>query len=174
MASGNRSKSYTAHQIGAFIALLVLVIWGLAVLWVHMVTPAGADVFEMTYLGTLTLMFLILLPLYWKRVRWAYIGGILMVVAMYAGAAKVALDQDLVFSWSLYNMVTILIYAIALACVYFSVRSYRELASFGTKKTILGIGSIVVATAIVAAVLWSNRGLVQRTMWQFTLDRIGN
>ena len=50
--SGNRPKTYTVHQIGALIALLGLAIWGLAVLWIHMVAPASADTFAMTYLGT--------------------------------------------------------------------------------------------------------------------------
>ena len=48
-------------------------------------------------------MFLILLSLYWKRVRWAYIDGILMLLAMFAGAAKPAWDHN-ILSLSLYNL----------------------------------------------------------------------
>jgi CubicO group peptidase (beta-lactamase class C family) len=58
--------------------------------------------------------------------------------------------------------------------VYFGVRSYRELASIGTVKTLIGVGSVVLAAAIVATVLWSNRDLVRRAMWQLTLNRVAD
>ena len=174
MAPDNRSKSRTAHQIGAFVTLLLLVIWSLAVFWVHMVSPAGAAMFELIYLGTLTVMFLILLPLYWKHIRWAYIGGVLVVIAMFVGIGIENLYRDFVLSWSLFNVGTVLAYVVALACAYFSIRSYRELAPVETKKTLFGVGGIVLVAAIVAVVLWVNQGLVQRTMWQWTLNRMDN
>jgi CubicO group peptidase (beta-lactamase class C family) len=162
----------TIHEVGALATLLMLAIWGLLVLRVHLVTPAGADVFEMAYVGTLTAMFLILLPLCWKRVRWAHMGSILMVLAMFVGAAKAILENSLLVSWSLYNLVTILAYATALGCAYFSVRSIMEIPSIGRVRTILDACGVILATAVIAAVVWSNRGLIHRTMWRLTLDRI--
>jgi hypothetical protein len=37
----------SVHQLGALTTLLLLALWGLAVLWLHLFTPAGADAFEM-------------------------------------------------------------------------------------------------------------------------------
>ena len=51
-------------------------------------------------------------------------------------------------------------------------RSYKELPSVGTTKTFLSAGGVVLAAAVIAAALWSNRGLVRRTMWRLTLNRI--
>lgn len=103
-----RTDRFSPRQLGALITLLALAVWGLAVLWIHLVTPAGADMFEMTYVGTLTAIFLILLPLYWKQLRPAYIGGILIALALLAGAVKGAMDHSLVFSWSLYSVTPVL------------------------------------------------------------------
>jgi CubicO group peptidase (beta-lactamase class C family) len=169
-----RVNRYTVHQISALIALFIFTIWGLASLWLHLVSPAGTNRFEMTYLGTLTATSLILLPLYWRRIGWAYIGGILLALAMLAGAGKAIFDQSLIFSWSLYNLSVILAYAAGLACAYFSLRSYRDLAPVGWRRTVLGTGSIVAAAAIIAAILGLGGDLIQRTKWQWTLSRIDN
>jgi CubicO group peptidase (beta-lactamase class C family) len=172
MQSGKQTNGFTRNQIGALIALGVLVIWGVADLWIHLVTPAGAGVVEIIFLGTLAPVFLILVPLYAKRVRWAYVGGILMVLVMLAGAVKAFLDQSYYFSWSFYNLLVILAYLVALACAYFSVRSYREMPAKGAVRTALGIGGIVLITAAIAAVLWLKSDWVHQTMFQLMLNRI--
>jgi len=172
MVSNKRLKVYTIHQFAALVALLMLVIWGLTILWIHLITPAGANMLEMVYVSTLTVIFMILIPLYWKRVRWAYIGGILIILVMFIGAVKGVLNHSIVFSWSLYNLVVILVYVVALIGIYFSIWSYRELAPTGTKKAIFGIGGIFLMTLIIVSVLWFNKDLIHRSMWQLTLNRI--
>jgi CubicO group peptidase (beta-lactamase class C family) len=165
---------FSAHQLGALITLFLLALWGLGVLWIHLVTAAGADTFEMTYLGTVTGTLLILLPLYWRRVRWAYPGGVLVVLALFVGAGKGALDQSLIFSWSLYNVGVILAYAVALGCAYLSIRAYREPPSVGPTRPLLGAAGIVVVAAAIAAGLWSNRDGIRTAMWRLMLNRIDN
>jgi CubicO group peptidase (beta-lactamase class C family) len=174
MRSSKQTNGYTQNQIGALVTLGTLVIWSAVQLWIHLFTLAGADMFEIIFLGTLTAVFLVLLPLYGKRVRWAYVGGILVVVAMLVGAVKAGLDHSYFFSWSLYNLLVILAYVVALACAYFSVRSFREIPSTGTVRTALGIGGIVLAAAVIAVILSSQSERVHTFMFQQILNRVDN
>jgi CubicO group peptidase (beta-lactamase class C family) len=170
-ASGSATP-YTVHQIGALLALLVVVAWSLAALWLHMVTPAGADLLEITCLGTVAAVSLLLVGLFDLRVRWAYAGGILVALALLVGVAMEALGQNLHFSWSLYNLGVILACAAGLACAYFSARSIGELPPRGWARTVLGIGGIVAAAAVLATALNSKSDLIRETNWQWTLSRI--
>jgi len=172
MVSNRKIKGYTSHQKGALLGLLVLFVWCLFVFWFHLTTPAGADMFEMTYVGALAIIFLLLLPLYLRRIHWAYLGGILAVFAMLAGAIKATLDKSFIFSWSFYNLTVFLVYVVALAVIYFSFFSYRELVAIGGKRTFPDIIFFILLVVLIATVLWFNQDLIQRSMWQLTLNRI--
>ncbi|MDJ0753612.1 MAG: serine hydrolase domain-containing protein [Ardenticatenaceae bacterium] len=174
MTDKSAPKSWTPHQIGAVITLSGLLLWSGTALWIHSVAPAGADLFEMTYLSTISLLLLLLLPLYWRRIRWAYIGGIFIVAALLIGLIKAAADQTLVLSWSAYNLTTVLMYAIALGYGYSSIQAYRELPPSGAKRSAAGLGVLFITGAIFATLFWTNWGLVHDTMWQWTLNRIEN
>jgi len=58
-----RIADYTFNQLGAAAAILVILVWSLASMWLHLATPGGADKTEMTYFGTLGIGFLMLAPL---------------------------------------------------------------------------------------------------------------
>lgn len=150
------TNGWTNHQIAAFVAILILALWGLIVAWTQMTTPAGATTEELTFLGILVPMFWVLLPLYWRRFRWGYVGGILIILVMLVGAVKAALDPGLFFSASVYNISVIVVYIVALAGIYSSVRAYTERPPIGWQATVLGVGGIIVFTAVLGVIVASN------------------
>jgi hypothetical protein len=148
--------NWTIHQRAAFTSIVVLALWGFLAVWLQMTTPAGATTVELSFLGTLVPMLWLLVPLYWKRLRWVYIGGILVILGMLLGAVKAALDPGLFLSLTTYNLVVALVYAVALAGIYLSVRAYLERPSIGWKVTVLGVGGIAVLMAALGAIVVSS------------------
>ena len=164
---------FTFSQIGAFATLLVLAVWGLTLLWINLVTLSGAMDIEIIYFGTVITMFCVLGPLYLKRVRWSYVAGIgLIIFGFFGELVLAAWNRILYFSVSVYNLSIILFNIIALAGIYFSYRSYRELPRIPKKKIIMGIGGIVLITVVTGAVLWSNFDLISHYMFETNLQNI--
>jgi CubicO group peptidase (beta-lactamase class C family) len=153
---GKDHNGWTGHQKAAFFCILALAIWGLIATWLQVTIPGGATTEELMFLGVLVPMFWVLLPLYWKRYRWAYIGGIVVILGMFAGAVKAALDPGLFFSVSLYNLSVILIYIIALAAIYVSARAWAERPRTNWKKTALGAAGIILLTAVLGVIVVSS------------------
>ena len=155
---------------GAFVALLVLALWSLAVLWLNMVTPSGALIQEIIFLGIVAVALWVLVPLYWKQIPWSYVAGICVIVfGFFGGTAVSALNHIFNFSVSAYNLVTITMHVIALAAVYFSYRSFKELPRVERKKVILGIGGIVLVVVVAGGVLLSSAGSIEEFMFKSTL-----
>jgi CubicO group peptidase (beta-lactamase class C family) len=156
MDKRENADRWTNHQRAAFVSILVLALWGLLAVWIQMTTPAGATTVELTFLGILVPVFWLLLPLYWKRYRWAYVGGILVILGMLLGAVQAALDPGLFFSLTLYNLLVVLVYVVALAGIYLSVRAYLERPSSGWKVTVLGVGGIILLIAVLGVIVASS------------------
>lgn len=150
------TKAWTVHQRAAFVSILVLALWGLLAIWIQMTTPAGATTVELTFLGILVPVLWLLLPLYWMRSRWAYIGGILVILGMLLGAVQAALDPGLFFSLNLYNLLVVLVYVVALAGMYLSVRAYLERPSSSCRVTVVGVGGIILLMAVLGMMVASN------------------
>ncbi|MDH5440257.1 MAG: beta-lactamase family protein [Candidatus Bathyarchaeota archaeon] len=166
---------FTFSQIGAFATLLALALWGLAALGTNLVTLSGAMDIEIIYFGTIIIMFCVLGPLYWKRFRWSYVAGIgLIIIGFFGGAGLAAWSRILFFSVSVYNLSIILFYIIAIAGIYFSYRSYKELPHIPKRKTIIGVGIIGLIAVVTGAVLWSNSGLISKYMLETNLQNIDN
>jgi hypothetical protein len=55
-----RIADYTFNQLSAAAAILVILVWSPASIWLHLATPGGADRTEMTYYGALGIGFLVL------------------------------------------------------------------------------------------------------------------
>jgi CubicO group peptidase (beta-lactamase class C family) len=161
------AQKATPHQIGALVALMAVAIWGVAVLWLHAVTPAGAHVDEIVPIATLTLLCVGLIPFYCVRARWSYVAGVLPPLGLYAMAAIQAQEGILFFSASLYNIITGLVYFIAAALVYLSLRSYRERP--GSPWWIAGT---ILVTGVVYALLSANKEATYRAMATWTQGRI--
>jgi len=121
-------KNYSNNQIGSVVTLMIIAVWGVMVLWTHTRNPAGMDPLELTFVGTLTIIFWILVPFYWKRVRWSYIIHIGLVIGGLGGGMSISLlDRTLHFSISLYNIITLIVYITAILSVFLSIRAFQEL-----------------------------------------------
>jgi CubicO group peptidase (beta-lactamase class C family) len=155
---------YTFNQLGATAAILVILVWSLVSIWLHLATPGGADKIEMTYFGALGIGFLILAPLYLKRVRWSYIAGILLILGLFMGAGVAAWSRILFFSWSIYNISVILVYIAALVGMFFSFNSFREPQSNRRSRALLSLSGTVFILIISGAVIWSSTDLMHSNM----------
>jgi CubicO group peptidase (beta-lactamase class C family) len=148
----NNNKTFSIHQIGALIAMIILAVWGIWVTWLHMTRPLGIDYTEILFLSAVVPIYLILVPFYVMRVRWSYISGIFVVLILFAGVVFAAVvARVFFFSFSVYNLTTVVVLLSAGACIYFSLRSYLELPSIGWLKSTIGVGILL---AISALVVW--------------------
>jgi CubicO group peptidase (beta-lactamase class C family) len=161
---GERKAGFTFYQTGAIAAMLVVAVWGLAVLLSLLVIPGSADRMELTYFGTLIIAYLVLAPLYWKRVRWGYVAGIVLVIGSFVGAGYAAWEGVLFFSWSAYNLSVIIVYIIALTGLFFSYKSFRELPSTRGKRPFLPLGGVVLILIVSGAAFWSNAESIRASM----------
>jgi CubicO group peptidase (beta-lactamase class C family) len=144
-------EKFTAHQIGALITMAIVALWGIGVSWLHMSRPLGIAHLEILFMSAIVPICLILMPLYVLRVRWSYISGIIILLALFAGLIKAVVDHSFMFSLSAYNLTTIVVLLSAGACIYFSLRSYLERPPIGWIWTMLGIGCLL---AISAVAIW--------------------
>ena len=164
----------TFHQSGALITLLIVTIWSMAALWFHMTTPSGMDDTELSFLGILSILFLIHLPLYWVRVRWSYLSGTLALLGMFVGAAIAILDQNLILSWSFYILSVGLAYIAALTCIYFSLMAFRDHSPPAIRTTLLGVGGFILVSALIGIVVTANLEAIQRQRIDWTMNTITN
>jgi CubicO group peptidase (beta-lactamase class C family) len=172
MRSGHCAKGYTAHQIAALATLVAVALWGLAVLWLHATTPAGAHVDEIVPIATLTLLYWILIPLYACRVRWSYVAGTLALLGLFTMGVVQAREGMLSFSPSPYNLLTLLVYLIAAACMVLSLLSYRQRPRAPLWRTLLGVlGTVLVGAAFFVGLSRIKPG-IQATTARRTQDRI--
>jgi CubicO group peptidase (beta-lactamase class C family) len=144
-----KRKNFTKDQIGALISMIIVAVWGVWISRLHMDRPLGLEHTEIMFLSAMVPIYLILLPFYGLRVRWSYISGTIVLLGLFLGLIKSILDHTFFFSLSIYNLMTIAVLLIALVCIYFSLRSYLELASVGWLKTTIGIISLLAVSVIV-------------------------
>ena len=116
------------NQITALATLLIIAVWGVLILWIDTRNPYGMDPLEFTFMGTLSILFWVHVPLFWKRVSWSYLTNIGLIVGGFGGGLGIAmLNRTLHISFSLYNVTSLIIYMISFLGVIFSIRAFREL-----------------------------------------------
>ena len=143
-----KMASFSLNQLGALITLGILAVWGVVISWLHLTRPVGVDITEILFLSAVVPVYVILIPFYGLRVRWSYISGIIVILVLFAGVLKAATEHILFFSFSIYNLTTVIVLLCAIACIYFSLRSYLELAPVGWVKSALGIGGLLVISGL--------------------------
>jgi hypothetical protein len=123
----NLATTYTVNQTWAIACLLAAALWGLTASGVNIMTEIMTPSSNMAY-SVLVIIAWILVPLYGKLVRPAFIVGIIVsIIAMVGVAASPATTQWYEFTSPVYNFSFVVWYLIMLAGVYFSYKSYREL-----------------------------------------------
>ena len=158
------------YRYGALAALLTMAVWSVTALWTNMVTPSGALTQEIIFLSTVAVMFWVLVPLYGKAVQWSYVAGIFIIaLSVFGGSAVAALHRELHFSVSFYNILTGLLYVIAVVGIYFSYQCYKKLPRIKRKKAICGVGGIILVMIVVGGALFSSANTIERYMFMSTL-----
>ena len=164
------------NQMGALVGLIALAVSSLALYWLNLVTLGAAmdpEMLEMTIWGTLTAMFWALAPLYLKRVRWGYLAGVVVMSGQFMGLAYGLWRRVYYFSPSFYNLSVVFVYLVAVAAIYFSVRSFRELPSSSRKRTALGVVGVVLVTIAVGAAFSYGATSVRKYMFRTAFTSIG-
>jgi len=119
--------NYSANQTWAIACLLASALWGLTATGVNMMTANISSSANMSYVILVTIAW-ILVPLYAKLVRPAFIVGVILnIIAMIGVAASPAATPWYAFTNPVYNFSFIAWYLIMLAGAYFSYKSYQEL-----------------------------------------------
>ena len=78
---------YTINQTGAIATLLSSAVSSSTLLGI--ILTGAHPVAETTFFGILTFIFWVLIPLYWLRIRWSYVVGLLFCVFGLIGGAGV-------------------------------------------------------------------------------------
>jgi hypothetical protein len=123
----NLATTYTFNQTWAIASILASALWGLTATGVNIMTGIMPSSTAMAY-AVLVIIVWILVPLYGKLVRPAFIVGIILsIIAMIGVAASPAATPWYTFVNPVYNFSFIVWYLIMLAGLYFSYKSYKEL-----------------------------------------------
>ena len=121
------ATTYTEHQTGAIATLLAAALWGLTTVGVNIMAGIVTGSSNMSY-AVIVIIVWILVPLYVKLVRPAFIVGIILsIIGMIGVAASPAATPWYAFVNPVYNFSFIVWYLIMLAGIYFSYKSYMEL-----------------------------------------------
>lgn len=121
------ATTYTSNQTGAIAATLACALYGLTAIGAASIM-ATQTATALTVFAILTAIAWILVPLYIKRVRWAYIVGIVAaVIALVGLLAMPGTPPWYVFTAPVYDFSFVVFYLLALAAIYFSYKSYQEL-----------------------------------------------
>jgi CubicO group peptidase (beta-lactamase class C family) len=174
VAENHPKERWTSQQIGAVVSLFMITAWSIAVLLIHAYSPLSADTRELALIGTVAVVSLLSIPFYLKRVEWSYIGGILVTILLFVGAVMIALNRAIFFSPSLYNIFVIVVYVVAVACLYFSVSSFRQRKSGSRRTTIIGICGTILVFALVAGLFLTNQSFMRQFTVKSTIERTYN
>jgi len=119
--------SYSSSQTGAIATVLASAFWALTALGVAIMVGRQTAT-ALTVFAILTVIAWIVVPLYAKRVRWAYIVGIIVIIIALVGLlAMPGTPPWYMFADPVYNFSFVVFYLVMLAGIYFSYKSYREL-----------------------------------------------
>jgi len=164
------------NQMVALFGLFTLAISSLALYLVNLVTLGSAmdpEMLEMTIWGTITALFWLLVPLYLKKVRWSYIAGIVVILSQFLGFVYGLWQRVYYFSLSIYNLSIVFIYLIALATIYFSVKSLREFPKLSRNLTTVGVLGVVLMISILGAAFSYSATPVRLFMFRTAVTSIG-
>ena len=121
------ATTYTSNQTGAIATLLAGSLWGLTATGAVLIIGAQTAT-ALTVFAILQAIAWILVPLYIKRIRWAYIVGIVVVVIALVGLlAMPGTPPWYAFTAPVYDFSFVVFYLVILAAIYFSYKSYQEL-----------------------------------------------
>ena len=168
--SAHRKADYAFY---AFVTLLVITGWGTMVLWMHLTTLAGATEEEITFLVTLVVMLWVFVPVYWKKIQWGYLAGMIVVASgFFGGGIASVLLHRIYFVWSFYNVSVIMVYGVVVLHVYASYYCYDG-SPAPKRKTGCGVGGIIFVMIVIASMCSHYSGVLYwKYMYTLTLQTI--
>jgi len=121
------AKTYTYNQTIAIATALAVLIWSISSLGVTNII-GGQTVIATTIFSILTIIGWIIIPLYFKLVRPAFLVGTILCIAALIGIIAMPGEPSWhMFTAPLYSFSFVVICLALLACIYFSYESYKEL-----------------------------------------------
>jgi len=171
----NRPKErWTFQQIGAAVSIFIICAWSIVVFLIHVYTPSSGDTRELALIGTVAVVSLLSITFYLKRVKWSYLGGILVTILLFVGAIMIALNRAIFFSPSVYNIFVIVVYIAAFVCLYFSISSFRQRKSGSRRTIIIGTCGTILVFALIASLFLTNQSFIGQFTVKSTLERTYN
>jgi CubicO group peptidase (beta-lactamase class C family) len=167
-------ERWTLQQIGAVVSIFIISAWSIVVFFIHAYTPSSGDTLELAFIGTVAVASLLSLPFYLKRVKWSYLGGVLVTILLVIGAIMIALNRAIFFSPSVYNIFVIVVYIAAFACLYFSISSFRQRKSGSRRTTIIGIWGTILVFALITSLFFTNQSFIRQFTVKSTIERTYN
>jgi len=121
------AKTYTCNQTSAIATALAVLIWSISALGVTNII-GGQIAIATTIFSILTIIGWIIIPLYFKLVRPAFLVGIILAIIALIGLITMPGEPSwYMFTAPLYSFSYIVICLTLLACIYFSYESFKEL-----------------------------------------------
>jgi len=168
----NRPKEkWTLQQIGAVVSIFIISAWSIAVFLIHAYMPLSGDTLELAFIGTVAVVSLLSLPFYLKRVKWSYLGGVLVTILLGVGAVIIALERAIFFSPSAYNIFVIVVYIDSFACLYFSISSFRQRKTGSQRTTFIGICVTILIFALIVSLFLTNQSFIRQFTVKSTIGR---
>jgi len=171
VAENHPKERWTLQQIGAVVSIFIITAWSIAVFLIHAYMPLSGDALELAFVGTVAVVSLLSLPFYLKRVRWSYLGGILVTILLVVGAIIIALERAIFFSSSAYNIFAVVAYVAAFACLYFSISSLRQRKSRSRRTTAIGICGTILIFALIVSLVLTNQSFIRQFTVRATIGR---
>jgi len=164
-------ERWTLQQIGAAVSISIISAWSIVIFLIHVYMPLSGDTLELALIGTVAVASLLLIPFYLKRVRWSYLGGILVTILLVIGAIIIASYRAIFFSPSVYNIFVILVYIAVFACLYFGILSFRQRRTGSRRTTTIGICGTILIFALIISLFLTNQSFIRQFTVKSTIAR---
>lgn len=157
-----RRPSWSRDQVIAAGGMLLLTASVGASLWYHLTNAAGAVSQEFVFLIAMCVLLAVMSVAYVLRLRWSYAAGILACLGFYVGLGMALVKDIYFFTLSFYNVLVVVVLAMAVVVIAFSVRAIRSQPPkrwWHAGLAVLGVA--VVAFGVVQAVNADSRQIVE-------------
>ncbi len=149
-------------RIVAVVALVVVAAGTLAILVIHVAEPQGAMAVEISAIGALTAMYWVLVVFAWRRDAWSYLVSILVPPILPILGITASLSYTMFFSWSIYNLSTIILCFAAVVGAVASYLAYKQTPRGPWRRTAIRLGGVLAAGILSGAVLMLAEGSMRR------------
>ncbi len=149
-------------MIGAVAGLVVVAVGTLAILVIHVAEPQGAMAVEISAIGALTTMYWVLVVFAWRRSAWSYLVSVLVLPVLPILGIIASLSYTMFFSWSIYNLSTIILCFAAVVGAVASYVAYKQTPRDPWRSTAIRLGGVLAAGILLGVMLMLLEGSVRK------------